>query len=629
MSSNTNEYFFLISNGSENYYKDNTRATFTNNLAKSFSIKSDQTIKLALDTVIFDNTFTTFISDYEIDVILFLKGQVFVLSLSNTKSLSSLVRKINRYFADISYSFSLNHFIGQASHANGKLTLRLTEGSVAISPSLCDFLQFDEELNIHQIQYGDILLDFLLLREHGYPPSEFTSKNEIRINDRTPEYIDIACDEIESYVGNSSANSSSMQKIISRIPLNTYQPTIFYSPTFRSFFHSTTNHINRIKISFHQPSGRILYFKDGSPNILKMALNTSKMNDFFYVQASSEKTPTFPGNNISSFQVELPKEFQLHGKWQVGVTNVFIPKPSNLIKFDTSVYVIPKGQNYFFVCYTNPIKRKKYIKFPLLEFSKHELVIFLLQEMSEFFLIHLDQNENIFLSLRKDDPNTQVQIFTSRALMEIINPQNILKTIAPIAITAIFKDRFKPEMVDFTREQMNNEMIEGVLLQKSFLRMTEKSAPDILYFDARTFYNINEIQNLEITKVDTKRILLLTENEFLKKEEIRLLQYIQNQQGVGSTHELIPSFFFIYCDFVKETVMANNYVNLLKMVPYRSGFNNLPGGLFDFPRCEFFDVTKNYIKNLNFELKTHSGRKYHYFPENENIIITMKFQKVS
>lgn len=616
------EYFFLISNGSIDIYKDNTRAEFKNNLAKSLSTKSDESIKLALDTVIFDNTFASYSSDREIDIILFIDNNIFVVNLTNSRSLSSLVRKINKFFAEVSYSLLKQTHVGLASHSDGKITLQLIEGVVAISPALNKFLSFGENFKVHQIQYGEETSDYFILRRKNDTVKVFTSKEQLKINDSTPEYINIVCDEIQPYPRNSS-----MQNIICSVPLNTFQPTIFYAPTFRRFFIASSNNISRLKIGFQQPSGRKLYFQDGSPNIIKMAMSLSKSNDFFYVQASSVKCDTFPKNNNSFFQVELPKEYRLDGKWQVGVTNVFIPKPSNIIKFDTSVYVIPNSQNYFFACFANPVKRKKYIKFPLLEFSKRELVIFLVQEFSEYFSVYLDQNENIYLNLRKET-ESQIQLFTSRAMLEIINSHNFLRTMSPISITTIFKERFKTENIAFTNEGMSNDNIEGVLVQKLFSVMLENTKEKTFYFDARTFYGLDDIHGIDISRIDTKRILLLAENEFLKKEEIRLLQFIQNQQGVSSSHELIPSFFFIYSDFVKESIMANNYVNLLKMVPYRSGFNNLPGGLFDFPRCEFFDVNKQYIKNMNFELRTHSGKEYLFFPENEHILITMKFQKI-
>lgn len=271
------------------------------------------------------------------------------------------------------------------------------------------------------------------------------------------------------------------------------------------------------------------------------------------------------------------------------------------------------------------------MKFPLLEFSKKELAIFLVRHFSEFFAVYLDQNEDIFLTMRKEfegGGGGQIQILTSKTILEIINSQNHLNKMNAASLTVIFKERLKTEFAQFNADRMKNDFLEGFIINKTFTTIKESIPKSNFFFSVRSFYNLTDITEIDITRIDTRRIISLTENEFLKKEEIRLIQEVQNQQDFKSTHELLPSFFFIYCDFVTETVMADRFVNLLKMVPFRSGFNNLPGGLFDFPRCEFFDVNKQYLKNLKFEIRTHSGKEYLYFPSNEDIIITMKFQKV-
>lgn len=619
------EYFFLISNGSEAIYQDNTRAEFRNNLAKPLRVNSNS-IKLAIDTIIFDNTFAVYSSEAEADIILFLNNEYYILNLSGTKSLSSMVRRINKFFVDIAYSLQLNEVIGKTTLSNGKINLELRIGDVAALPELCEFLAFEGDYDYQNFEYGEEIVPYFRLRRKNDQTKIYQSKEEIRLNDFTPEYVNIICENISAYPRNSL-----MQNIICSIPLNTYQPTIFYSPTFRSFHTTNTNNLSTVKITFQQPSGRKLYFKDGSPNIIKMAASNSKSLDSFYVQATSSKSSTFPDNTNNAFQVELPKEYRLDGKWQVGVTNVFFPKPTNIIKFDTSIFTIPEGQNYFFACFSNPITRKKYMKFPLLEFSKKELAIFLVRHFSEFFAVYLDQNEDIFLTMRKEfegGGGGQIQILTSKTILEIINSQNHLNKMNAASLTVIFKERLKTEFAQFNADRMKNDFLEGFIINKTFTTIKESIPKSNFFFSVRSFYNLTDITEIDITRIDTRRIISLTENEFLKKEEIRLIQEVQNQQDFKSTHELLPSFFFIYCDFVTETVMADRFVNLLKMVPFRSGFNNLPGGLFDFPRCEFFDVNKQYLKNLKFEIRTHSGKEYLYFPSNEDIIITMKFQKV-
>lgn len=618
------QYFFVISNGSSHIYEDNTRTEFKNNLPKPFV--SQYGMNLAIDTVIFDNTFSFYKSNKEVDIVCRLNENFFVLNLSYVNTLSFLARKINRFFADITYYMKKEKIVGLAEIINGKIRLQLNSGDVAISPELYDFLSFKDEVPIKNLTYGEISHSYFSLRAKNDIESKiYFSSNEIKLNDDDLEYINISCENILPYPRNSD-----MQSIICSIPLIKNLPTMFYSPTFRNFFPLNSTILSSIKIAFFQPSGRRVYFQHGSPNILKMALSTPlKTNDFFYVQASSAKNDSFPENNNSCFQIELPKEYDLKGRWQVGVTNVYIPKPTNIIKFDTTIYSLPDSQNYFMVCFTNPIIRKKYAMFPLKEFSKRELVLFLCREFAEFFNITLDQNEDIYINLKREYQNSSyVQILTSVDILRILDSHRFHNQISASGTTVIWKERFKSDTPQFTQDRMSDNRMVGIKVNKTFDELKEENLEENFYFEPRVFYDVSDLKDIDLTQINTRRILLLSENEYFKKEEIRLLQHIQNLQNVDVRQELIPSFFFIYADFVVETTMADNFINLLKMVPYRSGYNNLPGGLFDFARCEFFDVNKSSLKTLSFEVRTHSGKKYNYFPKNDNIIVTMKFQRV-
>lgn len=623
-------YFFAISTGCLDIYDDNTRAEFKNTLKKAFHISNAerQEINIAVDTSIFDNTFKSY-SSKNFDFILRLHNRNFTLEFSDAYCISSIVRRINKFFASAGKDLHLKEVIGLATRLGSKIQLQLYQGILVISPEFLNFLEFPKTLQEQKIQRGDLQYIYYKLRTENDEPMTYISISDIKLNEDPPEYVDICCENIEYY----PKNSYMQNNIICSIPINHHQQSTFYSPSFRNFYKlKNSSKLETIKFMFNQPSGKKVYFQDGAPNILKMALSISEKKEFFYTQVSSAVTPNFPDNNPSSFQVELPKEFQLQGKWQVGVVNVYIPRPTNLLTFDTSIYTIQAKENYFIASSSTVADFKsKYVKFPLLEFTKRELCIFLLHNFCEFFSVFLDQNEQIYLVTKPElGDNTQVQIFSSTEILRLVNTENNLRSMNNTSISAIWRDRLQEEKLKFFQDEMSADNMGGLIIQKSLEKIKQENLNHFsFYFDSRVFYNINKVLEEDISQLDFQRLLSLVDNEYSKKEEIRLLQYIQNQQGLKPSQELIPSFFFIYSDFVSETAIADKFINLIKMVPYRGGHNNLPGGLFDFPRCEFFNVNKHYIKNIKFDVRTHSGKPYLFFPADENILITLKFQKVS
>lgn len=619
------QYFFAISTGCLDIYENNSRSEFKNTLKKTITPSSsqNQSLSIAVDTIIFDNTFKKF-SGSKFCLAVSSNSQNTLLELTEIDSISSLVHRLNIFFITAAKKSGIKENIGLVEKLGNKIKLDLYNGLVIISPEFIEFLSLKETLEEQIIRKDGEELVYYKLKKADDGPISITS-GDIKLNENYPEYINICCENIERFPNNSVIQNN----IICSIPMNKHQPSTFYSPAFRNFFKVNSSKIETLQVKFCQPNGTKVYFEDGAPNILKMAVSSLSKNDFFYIQVSSAVSTNFPDNTTSSFQVELPKEYQLPGHWQVGVTNVYIPKPSRLITFDNTIYTIAPGQNYFIAsCVSVHENKTKYEKFPLLEFSKRELCIFLMNNFHEFFSVFIDQNENIFLTCKPEYENN-IQIFSSNTILNIINVGGYMRDLSNTAVAAIWRDRLVNERIRFTLDHMAADNLGGLIIQKTLGQIKAENNVNLFYFDCRVFYNINKMLDEDIAYFDIHRLLALNNSEFLKREEVRLLQYIQSQQVLNPTQELIPSFFFIYADFVSETVMADKFYNILKMVPYRGGFNNLPGGLFDFPRCEFFNVNKHYIKNIKFDVRTHSGNPYMYFPEDENIFITLKFQRVS
>lgn len=614
--------FFAISNACLEIHEENTRSSFINTLPKSF--QGSLNLNLALETAIFDNDFNSYKSENESDMFLSFEGENYFISFHNVNNLTSLVRRCNEFFSYISDRHRMNRKIAEMTLIENKIRLELISGFVAMTPTFFNFLNLRNHLDEQDFVNEEFSLKLYVLKfETDEDIFVYVSETNIHLNSEQLKFIYIAIEGVEKYPAlNSNTN------IISLIPLDTSSPTTYFSPSKKNYFKFESNILKTISVKFLQPSLHPVYFNFGSPNIIKMSIQTDIRNQFFYTQVSSRATPSFNDNNCNHFQIELPKEFTLEGDWEVGVVNAFIPNPSNVIKFDTTVYKIPRGSNFFMLAQATPINRKKYVKFPLLEFTKRELCIFLLREFSEFLNVFMSNNERIFLTLKRDNrDNTYTHIVTSEPLLALINSKGHLKEISATAADVIWKDRFQQEKEKFVKDNMDVTLIRGMTIIRGYEKMKDWVKGELCFFEGREFYNLFNIDEIEIDRMDIKRILSLSESHFLKKEELRILKIFQNQRLEGEA-EIIPSFFFIYCDFVSETIMGDKFINLLKMIPYKSGANNLPGGSYDFSRSEFYPVNRHILKNLSFYIKTHSGSQYSYFSNNSHIDLTLKFQRI-
>lgn len=613
--------FYAISNASTEFFVDNTRNSFTNNLPKSFEGRDN--LNVALETAIFDNDFNFYKSDGSFDIMLSFEENNYFISMNKVDNLSSLVRRCNEFFAYVSDKHNNLKLIAKMFIFENKIRFEIYLGFVALTPPFFNFLNLRNSLDQHDFINDSASVRLEVLKFEVDDPITYISQADIHLNLERLDFLHICVGDIEKY-----PSSELTTDIISTIPLNNLSSTTYFSPSKKNFFKLESNILKSISIKFLQPNLHPVYFCFGSPNIIKMSIQSDIKNNFFYTQVSSKPTPTFMDNNNNHFQIELPKEYNLTGEWEVGVVNAFIPRPTNLIKFDTTVYKIEQGSNFFMTVQTTSTTRKKYSKFPLLEFTKRELCIFLIQEFSEYFDVYVSSEENIYLVLKRDfEQTTYTHIMTSFAIREIINSKGHLKEISNTSADVIWKDRFQEEKNQFIGDNMNAMTVSGLTIVRGFDKMRQYAKTVSHFFNARDFYNLFNVEDISIDSLNIKRLLSITDSEYLKKEEIRILKLMQNEQKIAEDHEILPSFLFIYCDFVSETIMGDRYINILKMIPYKNGVNNLPGGVYDFSRSEFYPVNKQMLKNLTFHLKTHSGSSYSYFTNESNISLTLKFQR--
>ena len=612
------ESLFLISSASSQLHVENKRASFTNELPKTFSSNTGR-MCIAVENIAFDNIFTSYESDSGVpDLILTHNKRAFKPSLGRCDTLQELCEKINECFIHFKIKNKLDSNTCTIHFEKNRVQIGLHFGLVKFSTKLFTFLNISEF--VRRVKVGE--QTYYVLREEAEPPTIICrSSSQVNINERRFDFVDIVCESIESYP---SVNDS-FCKILCSVPVSHNQVTTYFQSPTPHFHKVESTYLRSLKIEFRQQNGEKIYFGKGSPNLIKLnlkMLNTKK--DFFYVTVSSKQTDNFPENSPSRFEAELPKEYTLTGDWVVCVTNAYIPPPQNFLKPNTEVYEIEEGDAYCCVWPTEPNARKKCSKLDLLRFTRRELCIFFAVNFSDFLDVYLNEKEEIFLTPKKGNtPHYPLQFFTSSKLMSILNSHNFFHVQSPSKKDLEWYEGFK-EVTNFIKmDRMNHTGVVGGLIDLPFSALPENS----FYFEMNIFYNISDISLAILTQIDEIRRSNILNLDFIQKEEQRLAEWYQ-QNRLESGGELLPSFFFIYCDFVKETSMGDRFANIVKTIPYKNGVRSLPGGFYSFQTNEYYNVSKNCLRTFDFAVKTQSGESYKYFTENENIRLTLKFQKL-
>jgi len=612
------ENFFVISSASSDVNVENTRSSFTNVLPKTFSSETGK-MYIAAEIVVFDNIFTYYESVEGVpDLILSYNKQAYKPSFGRCDTLLELCEKMNECFIIFTQKHKQQSESCTIEMRDNKIKLKLHFGLVKMSRKLFDFLNINEYIRKVK-NAGEI---FYVLREETEPVNiQCFSAAVVKINERKLDFIDVFCDPIESY----PSENDSFSKVVCSLPIDYTQGTTYFNFSSPQFHKLEASYLRMIKIEFRQQNGEKVFFDKGSPNLVKFKLKMKNMKtEFFYITVSSKPTDNFPENTPSRFEIELPREYTLSGEWVVSVADAYIPPPRNFIKFDHQVFEVDEKESYFCVWPTAPNANKKCAKLDLLKFTKRELCIFFAVNFPDFFNIHLDENENIFLTMKNtNDIPHPIQLYTSRKLMSILNLGNFLHVEEQASKNTDWYEGFKEVTTFIKNSRMNYSDVVGGLIDKYHSQLPETS----LFFEMNAFYGINDISQVLLTQMDAVRMTNLQNQEFVKKEEHRLMEWHQRNRS-QSIGELLPSFFFIYSNFVKETPMGDRYANILKTIPYKNGLNSLPGGFYSFQTNECYNICGQYLRSLDFMVKTQSGEGYKFFSPHENIRLTLKFQKL-
>jgi hypothetical protein len=468
--------------------------------------------------------------------------------------------------------------------------------------------------------------------------TQYISYESIVLNSFKSSYIDVICEEIEPYFCDSE-----MKKIVARVDVsNKINETIHMDTQLRRFYKIKPSVLEAITFEMRHPDGRKLLMQDGAPTIIKAKIKEMKTkSDFFYLQVHSKPTNAHPDNTPSNFTVELPNEIELKGEWEVALAYAELPPTENLFKEANKILLKKRDvgvKHAFSFIFINPIS-KKIEEFARIDFSADGVLPYnsLLKSMQDttrdLIQIFVDEDEKAHLFLLRKDLVCFLS-FTPKEVAEFaLSGSENLSGLHKMDFADVYKEY---------NNQENDTQFKNMLythgIDKNFDAITcyqVKQAPSSTVPYTRFYFTLDEYYSKEAQEANQKKSLKELSEEALKnskskdlQEEKRLLQVFEKNYHVKRPHKPIPTWMFIYSDFVKPSLIADCYSNVLKLLPYKQNFTEGNTVFYTFTPLDFFTANRDTIRTLTFELRTHAGEIHDFRNNTENTSLTLYFQKV-
>ena len=645
--------FFLISTGCMKEFPDNSRSKFKNVFQKTASVQEIKNeLYISLDQINFEQTFSSYDNSSTLaanirDVSFYneVTGVTSNYDLSGKfYTLDNLITALNNFVKKSSVNFME---VSKLEYAPNFMKLKIYEKNVLFSRKLWEFLQLP-------IPPGYKNKNVMTTEKLTY-----TSLKCVKLIEYFPPYISVKCDDVDPY-----SKNGSYSKIIAKVPL--YHKQIggicHYDSQLYQYFRLASNIINTISIELLQPNGERLFLAAGSPTIIKANIKEmNPVNDFFYVQLSSEPTESEPLNNCNKFKVSLPHEFNLNGEWQVALTNLYLPSNKmNIFSHDRTMYhhASVDERTIMFIKHkkdvkefipaplkpgeTTPVANKGYYKgneipfvytYPYETFTREEFIkgFHRFTELKHID-IKVDADENfLFLAKRETERAyvMKVNFFMSKRLYNVLVKD---KEASNISNSDLLDFDYLPEVTKnainkFKNSNNGENLARGCFdpypliseeQRKKWLTVFELEE----YYEEEYYYTSEEKEDNEESKkknqLSRKKVSALFE---------KIIQKDKSVESISELRESNPSWMFVYTDIVKPTIMAGNFNNLLKLVPYKNNAGSESGGFYNFPSVDFFPGNRSHLCTIEVNIKTHSGKEYKYYNKG-NVSMTLLFKKI-
>ena len=644
--------FFLISTGCMREFPDNSRSRFKNVFPKTASVQEIKNeLYISLDQInceqnfnYYDNSSTLKDGGHDITFYDTLSGTVAHYDFKErVYTIDDLIQQLNEFVVKSPINFME---VTKSEISPNGLKIKINETGVTFSRKLWNFLNF----RMPEDQTND---NITVTKKSEI----FSSRKTVALIEYIPPFISIKCDEVEPYSKNGIHS-----KIIAKVPLINKQigGVCHYDSQLYQYFRLSGNRINTISIELLQPNGERLFLADGAPTIVKANIKEmNPTNDFFYVQVSSEPSESFPANNNNRFNVSLPYEYNLQGEWQVALTNLYLP-PNKVDYFahdQTEYHHAPEDERtIMFVKHlkhkpefvpADPIPGQPYSPFkgyykgnetpivytyPYERFTKEQFIKAFFYFANYYHVyIKVDTDENfVFHSMGDRDGNERdVNFFMSKRLYDVLIKDREASNITP---QSLLEFNYLPEVTKTAINKFKNSnnganLMTGVFNPRA-KPSEERNRKELTLFPLETYYE-KEYYYTQEEKEENEEAKKKKQMSRKKASTLfeKILQKEKNVEKIFEMRETNPSWMFVYSDIVKPTIMAGNFNNLLKLVPYKNNAGKESGGFYNFPSLDFFPVNRSHLRTLEIIIKTHSGKDYNYYNKG-NVSMTLLFKKI-
>lgn len=611
--------FLVVSTGCLTTFENNSRTKFTNNLAKPAKASKPWVNSLYLDVEQVNFEYTpVYYENHEPD---FLYAEV----------MGETSYKIPRCYTVDDLTLYLRHpaisgYIHSYSFDGVKITLRPWH-DVLIHEKFANFLNIADQLRkstTHRYYHLDRM-------------REYTSSRSVILNKSEINYVDLICEEITPYFCDGEN-----KKIIARIDvMNKKDQTIHLDTLIRRFYKINSTSLETLSFELKQPNGAKLLMREGPPTIIKARLKEMETNtDFFYIQVNSQETASFPKNNASSFTAELPNELELKGEWEVAITHAELPTTEGMFREEIRLYPVKNTAEIHLVVINGHHSEKKWekysIAYPPTSILTMETFLETLMNMAHnLFEIYIDEDgaPKIFAK----NPKQKIYLVLAplqfgECMFPSLENTGMTKEYIDALATYIKDDQSTPKNEPFKEiyERLavyGWENVKEAYEIRPYHVMKDKITSKFL-FEFKEYYK-NEAtlkKNESLTKTNTNTTMETFSRKTLEEEK-KLLEILEKRTGIVYTSKTIPTWIFLYADFVKPTLIADCYSNVLKLIPYKQNAE-LNGRFYTFTPLDFFTVNKDALKTLTFELRTHAGEKHDFRNKNKVTSLTLYFRRM-
>lgn len=607
------ESFLVISTANLEEYK-NTRVKFTNRLAKTANAKSPtvNSLYLAIDQINFEFNPSYYIGRKGIPDIITYDENISIAEQENT--LDELLNRLYRHDFHF-YKLWQNNITKDSAYV--RLDNYLDE--LKIHKRLWKFLRFPAIKR----KEGD----YYLIKEN----ESFKSETPVPMNVHPYNFAELVCFNIEPYYFNGGYTQT-----VARIDLRKkLGNTIHLDIPEKRFFKLSSTSISELSFELRHGNGERLLLFSGAPTIIKATMKEmSSLKDFFYVQMDSSQNKNFKDNTTSAFTIALPHEYKLEGTWRVAVSHAEIPTIGELFDQSRKLYSDSENVALYFIINEYDISNNSFyfnreVEFDSRAFTREILATFLQKSFPEITVM-IDEYENMMFYA--NNPDKCYTLAMSKQMYEII-----IRDLAGVGMKTIDPDKFRiGNKINY--QYIGDDFIKMCGDKFKEVKMIEFMSNENSYLNTRGIFNftVDEYYNNEEAVKEKKRQqknnspseVWEIKGKKSPQEEKMLLSIAKTAYNLDYKEPDIPTWLFMYADFVKPSITADTFSNVLKLIPYKQKQKEDNGMFYTFNPLDWFTVNTDVLNTLRIELRMHDGNLFNCRRPYDKTYITLLFERV-